>query len=94
MSITPDPSLAEWIGYPAAILTTAAFIPQAWKSWRTRDVSGLSLHMYLLFTAGVGLWLLYGILLGSLPIVLANAVTFCLALSVLWLKWREYPKRP
>lgn len=78
--------LASLIGYPAAILTTLAFVPQAWQSWRSRDLSGISLPMYSLFTLGVGLWALYGLLIGSLPIMLANLVTLGLAASVLWLK--------
>ncbi len=77
---------AELIGYPAAILTTAAFVPQAWRSWRTRDLSGISLPMYLLFTLGVACWLLYGLAIGSPPVVLANGITLCLAGVVLWLK--------
>jgi MtN3 and saliva related transmembrane protein len=80
---------AEYFGYPAAILTTIAFVPQAWKSWRTRDLSGISLPMYALFTLGVALWLVYGIMIASMPIVAANAVTFALAFLVLWLKIAE-----
>lgn len=77
------------IGYPAAFLTTIAFVPQAWKSWRTRDLSGISLPMYALFTLGVALWLAYGIVLGSVPIMLGNGVTLALASVVLALKIRE-----
>lgn len=75
-------------GYPAAILTTTAFVPQAWKSWRTRDLSGISLPMYALFTLGVFLWCLYGIVLGSWPIIVANGITFLLAALVLVMKIR------
>lgn len=74
------------LGYPAAFLTTIAFVPQAWQSWRTRDLSGISLPMYALFTLGVALWLGYGIAIGSLPVIAANAVTLLLAAIVLWLK--------
>ena len=80
------PEFINLIGYPAAFLTTIAFVPQAWKSWRTRDLSGISLPMYALFTLGVALWLVYGVLIGSAPIILANAATFLLASMVLWLK--------
>lgn len=80
---------SHWIGYPAAILTTIAFLPQAWHSWRTRDLSGISLQMYGLFTLGVALWLIYGIAIGSLPIVLANGITLLPASLVLWLKIRH-----
>ena len=63
-----------------------AFVPQAWKSWRTRDLSGISLPMYVLFTLGVALWLAYGVMIASLPVIVANAITFLLAFLVLWLK--------
>jgi MtN3 and saliva related transmembrane protein len=78
--------LANLVGYAAAILTTVAFFPQVLKSWRTRDLSGVSLTMYGLFTAGVAMWLVYGVLLGSWPIIVANGVTLTLASVVLALK--------
>jgi MtN3 and saliva related transmembrane protein len=81
--------LSNLIGYPAAFLTTVAFVPQAWKSWRTRDLSGISLPMYALFTLGVALWLVYGVLLGSVPIILGNGITLALASLVLALKIRH-----
>jgi MtN3 and saliva related transmembrane protein len=81
--------LSNLVGYPAAILTTIAFVPQAWHSWRTRDLSGISLPMYALFTLGVAFWLAYGILLGSVPIILANGITLALASLVLVLKIRH-----
>ena len=81
--------VSEIIGYPAAILTTVAFVPQAWKSWRTRDLSGVSLPMYALFTLGVALWLAYGLLIASTPIVIGNGITLVLASVVLWLKLTE-----
>jgi MtN3 and saliva related transmembrane protein len=79
----------DLVGYAAATLTTLAFIPQTLHSWRSRDLSGVSLGMYGLFTAGVALWLLYGIVLGSWPIIIANTITFALAGSVLFLKLRH-----
>lgn len=79
-------SLIDWVGYPAAVLTTIAFLPQALHSWKTRDLSGISLPMYVSFTLGVALWLVYGFMLGSWPIMLANGTTFALALIVLVLK--------
>jgi MtN3 and saliva related transmembrane protein len=78
--------IRDLTGYSAAVLTTVAFIPQALKSWRTRDLSGVSLTMYSLFTAGVALWLAYGIFLDSWPIIIANMVTLSLAGTVLALK--------
>jgi MtN3 and saliva related transmembrane protein len=64
----------DMVGALAAILTTAAFIPQAIKTIRTRDTSGLSLSMYVLLLAGVTLWMVYGIILGSWPLILSNAI--------------------
>jgi MtN3 and saliva related transmembrane protein len=80
--------LPDWIGYAAAFLTTCSFVPQAWLTFRTRDVSGISLGMYTAFTAGVGLWLLYGVLLSAWPIVLANTITLTLACAILAMKLR------
>jgi MtN3 and saliva related transmembrane protein len=79
----------DLIGYAAAALTTAAFVPQALKSWLSRDLSGISLSMYGLFTLGVALWLAYGVALGSWPIILANGITLALAGVVLVLKVRD-----
>ena len=80
--------LSDWIGTFAACLTTASFVPQAWHTFRTRDVSGISLGMYSLFTVGVALWLVYGILLVAWPIIIANAITPSLALMILVMKLR------
>lgn len=84
-----QPHQIEIIGYCAAFLTTIAFLPQAIQSWRTRDLSGISLGMYSLFTVGVGLWLIYGLIIEKWPLILANALTFALALSILLLKIRS-----
>lgn len=81
-------TLQSWVGYAAATLTTLSFVPQAWLTLRTRDVSGISLGMYSAFTAGVALWLVYGWLLGEWPIVVANAVTLALAAIILYAKVR------
>ena len=82
----------DLIGYIAASLTTLAFAPQALKSWRSRDLSGISLGMYSLFTLGVGLWFIYGLLIDSWPIILANAITLCLSGLVLVLKFQNIYK--
>lgn len=74
------------LGYSAAFFTTAAFFPQALHSWRTRDLSGISLPMYTMFTLGVALWLGYGLEINSLPVIVANGVTLVLASAVLFLK--------
>lgn len=81
----------DWTGYAAAALTTLSFVPQAWLSFRSRDVSGISLGMYSLFTVGIAMWLVYGILLGAWPIIIANAITLALSASILALKLREQP---
>ena len=78
----------ELIGYAAAILTTAAFIPQAWLTWRSRRVEGVSLGMYSIFTLGVAMWLAYGLLIGAWPVIAANAMTLLLALFILSMKIR------
>lgn len=79
-------AIINWIGSLAATLTTTAFLPQAWQIWRTRHTADISLGMYSLFTLGVALWLIYGILLESWPIMIANAVTLLLAGAVLLMK--------
>ena len=71
------------IGTLAAILTTPSFVPQALHTFQTKDVRGISLGMYSAFTAGVSLWLVYGILLSAWPIIIANAITVSLALAIL-----------
>jgi len=73
----------ELIGYVAATLTTIAFIPQVLHTWRLRSARGISLGMYAIFTSGVVLWLVYGVLLGACPIIVANVITLALALSIL-----------
>jgi MtN3 and saliva related transmembrane protein len=77
---------AEWLGYAAASLTTGSFALQAWHTFRTRDVSGISLGMYGAFALGVALWLAYGVVLRSWPITLANAITLALAASIMVMK--------
>ena len=79
----------EWLGYAAAILTTLAFVPQALKTIRSRDTSGISLGMYVIFIVGIGFWFLYGLALGSWPMILANITTFALAATILLLKLRH-----
>jgi MtN3 and saliva related transmembrane protein len=76
----------DLIGSVASALTTIAFIPQVWRVWRTRSAHDLSLPMYLIFTSGVVLWLLYGLLLGAMPIIVGNVVTLFLAGTVLAMK--------
>ncbi len=74
------------IGLAAGFCTTAAFLPQAVKTWKTKSAKDLSLGMYSIFCTGVVLWLIYGILIQDLPIILTNIVTLTLALSILYFK--------
>lgn len=79
----------EIIGFIAAILTTTAFLPQALHSWKTRDLSGISFNMYLTFTLGVTLWLIYGLLINSMPVIAANIITLPTTLVILSLKIKD-----
>jgi MtN3 and saliva related transmembrane protein len=79
----------EWMGYVAATLTTAAFVPQAVKTLRSRDTRAISLGMYVVFTVGLCFWLAYGIVLDSWPMILSNIITLALALLILGLKLRH-----
>lgn len=82
----------KWIdilGMLAGIATTSGFLPQAWKVYKTKKTTDLSLGMYSFFTAGVFLWIVYGVFIGSFPIILFNAITFLLALYVLVMKIRH-----
>lgn len=79
----------HWLGFIAATLTTAAFVPQALKTLRSRDTRSISLGMYIVFAIGLCFWLAYGIVLGSWPMILSNVVTLALALLILGLKLRH-----
>ena len=78
-------SMTDLIGYMAACLTTFSFVPQAWLTFRTKDVSGIS---YSVFTLGIALWLAYGLLLNAWPIVIANVITLALSISILTMRMR------
>ena len=81
----------EIIGLCAAFLTTASFLPQVYKTWKTKDVSALSLPMLAMFFAGVVLWLTYGLLLESPSLILANGITtiLVLLLAIFKIKYRD-----
>ena len=85
-------NFTDYIGSIAATCTTVAFVPQAIQSYRTRDLSGISLPMYFIFTTGVAMWLFYGLLKLDWPIIIANAITICLAGMVLALKLKHTRK--
>lgn len=80
--------LWEAVGLLAATLTTAAFVPQVWLSWRSGNLAGVSMGMYAALALGIALWLLYGLALGSWPLILANAVSLLLTLAMLAMAWR------
>lgn len=80
--------MTDIFGFVGAFLTTLSFVPQAWLVLRTGKTEGISLAMYTLFTIGVAAWLVYGILDGALPVILANAITLTLASLILALKAR------
>ena len=83
-----SPTTIDIIGYAAAVLTTYAFIPQVVKSWRTRSTGDLSSTMLVVFTVGISLWLIYGIAVGAMPVILANAITLVLSATLVVLKVR------
>ena len=78
----------EGIGFAAATLTSIAFVPQAVQVWRSRSARDISLPMYLLFATGIALWLTYGLLIQSAPIIFANGFTLTMALAILTMKVR------
>lgn len=78
--------MMEFVGLLAAVLTTSSFLPQAIKVIKEKNTSGISLGMYSMFTAGVFLWLIYGIGRSDFPVIIANAVTFVFAGTILAMK--------
>ncbi len=78
----------EWVGYFAAILTTAAYIPQMVKVVRYRHTESISLGMYTLISLGIFAWFIYGLMIESPSIIIANAITFVMALVILVMKIR------
>lgn len=77
------------VGYTAAFCTTAAFIPQAVKVYKTKRTRDISLGMFSLMTAGLVFWLAYGLLLSAAPIIVANSVTLVFAVYIFVMKLRE-----
>jgi MtN3 and saliva related transmembrane protein len=80
---------AEILGYVAAFLTTAAFLPQTIKTIRSRDTSSISLAMYVMFSTGIVLWLIYALLIESMPMIICNIITFVFSVTILTLKLSE-----
>ncbi|WP_437591469.1 SemiSWEET transporter [Sorangium sp. So ce1000] len=84
--MTPEAVTA--LGFVAATLTTISFLPQVLRTLRTRDTRSISVGMYAAFVTGVGLWLVYGLLMKDVPVIVANAITFVLSGTVFLLKLR------
>ena len=80
--------MEQAIGYLAAFLTTAAFLPQAIKVWKLKETRDISLVTFAAFTAGVSMWLVYGLLIKDMPISVANGITLIFAASILVFKLR------
>lgn len=79
---------ATSLGMVAGTLTTLAFLPQVIRTWKRRSAADFSFLMLAVFVSGVGLWLIYGWLMGDLPLVITNLVTFALAAAILAMKLR------
>lgn len=84
-----DLNLTSLIGLVAGICTTGAMLPQVYKALKTRNTRDISLLMYILLSMGIFLWFVYGLLLKEVPILLANGISFVLAVMVLMLKLRH-----
>ncbi|MFA7074034.1 MAG: SemiSWEET transporter [Endomicrobiaceae bacterium] len=76
----------EVLGYISAVLTTIAFIPQILKTFKTKSAKDVSMGMFVIFTAGVFLWIIYGLLTNTKPVLIANIIIFCLSLTQIILK--------
>lgn len=90
--MTPPFTLADAIGLAAGVLTTVAFVPQLLKIYATKSGRDVSARMFVIFSIGVALWLTYGLMIRSLPMIVANSVTLLLAFAILGLKLR-YARR-
>ncbi|MGE4398746.1 MAG: SemiSWEET transporter [Campylobacterales bacterium] len=81
--------MTEPIGFAAAFLTTAAFIPQALKVYKTRKTDDLSFGLFFMLFVGISLWFIYGLLIGAMPIIAANGITLVFVAYILWMKIRS-----
>ena len=81
----------DLLGLVATCFTTSSFVPQVWRTWKTRDVSGISLPTYVIITIGLALWLVYGWLRRDMPLMVANAVMVVLtgAITVMKLRFEQ-----
>lgn len=78
----------ETLGYIAGLLTTVAFVPQVLQIYKTKSAKDVSLAMFLIFTSGVMMWLIYGIKVNAFPVIAANSVTLILSLVILFFKYK------
>jgi MtN3 and saliva related transmembrane protein len=81
-------TFADLVGYIAACCTTLCWLPQAVRTIRTRDTRAISLWTQAFFAVGIALWLVYGLVIGSVPVILSNAVTLPLVLTIVAMKLR------
>ncbi len=81
--------MTELIGFAAAFLTTAAFIPQALKVYKTRKTDDLSFGLFFMLFVGISLWFIYGLFIGAMPIIAANGITLVFVAYILWMKIRS-----
>lgn len=86
--------IVDLVGTGAALCSMVSFAPQLIKIWRERDAEQVSLRMYALTVTGFTLWLSYGLLLGSWPVTVSNAVCLTLSTAILLLKWRFSVRKP
>ena len=84
--MSSQPAWVQWTGFAAAFCTTTAFVPQLVRVMKLKTARDISLRMFLFFSTGVALWLVYGISLGSWPIMASNGITLGLSLSILYFK--------
>ena len=75
--------LVKNLGYIAGFFTTIAFLPQVLKVWRTKSTKDISIWMFLIFTTGVFLWLIYGLMIFNYSLIIANTITLILSISIL-----------
>jgi len=78
-----------WLGIAAGTLTTVSFLPQVIKTFSTKHTKDISLLMYVLFSVGLVLWTIYGLQLGSWPVIIANSVTLVLSFTIIYLKLKH-----
>lgn len=83
-----DKSIIQFLGLVAGACTTIAFLPQVFKTWKSRSAKDLSLSMFTIFSLGVALWLVYGFLMNDVPLIAANLITLMLASTLLIFKFK------